>query len=268
MASKQLKRDGVIKKVPLGKMHITSRHAQREKIDAKRVDYLVSRFDLDQFGMPTLSEHQDGEFYIIDGQHRIAALKRWLGNGWERQLLESYVYTGLTESQEAEKFLSLNDAKHVNCYDKFRVSVSAGRIDEVHISKIVEGARLCISQTKPGGISAVGTLKRIYQRSDGNTLARTLRITRDSFGDAGFQARVLDGIAHLCQRYDGVLDETVAKNRLSATRGGVNGLLNKAEVIHKQTGHAKGQCIAAAAVDIINAKRGGKKLPSWWKVQE
>ena len=267
MADKQLQRDGSIKKVPLGKMHITSQHAQREKIDAKRVDYLLSRFDLDKFGMPTLSGHKDGEFYIIDGQHRIAALKRWLGDGWENQKIEAYVYTDLTESQEAEKFLSLNDAKAVNCYDKFRVSVNAGRIDEVHISKIVEGAKLCISQTKPGGISAVATLKRIYLRSDGDTLARTLRITRDAFGDAGFQARVLDGIGHLCQRYDGVLNEEAAKTRLGATRGGVHGLLNKAEVIHKQTGHAKGQCIAAAAVDIINSKRGGKKLPSWWKMQ-
>lgn len=28
---------------------------------------------------------------------------------------------------------------------------------------------------------------------------------------------------------------------------------------------ARGHCVAAAAVDVINSGRGGNKLPSWWK---
>ena len=261
----KIERRGTIKQVPLGKMHITSRHAQREKINEARVDYLVSRFDFDQFGTPVLSE-RDGEFYIIDGQHRIEALKRWLGTDWESSTIPCYVYDGLSEAEEAEKFLSMNDVLNVNAFDKFRVSVSAGRTDEVHIHNIVLGAGLCVSRDKiPGAISCVGTLKRVYLRADAHTLARALRIARDAFGDAGFEARVIDGLGHLTQRYNGVLDEDIAVKRLGETRGGVNGLLNKAEVLHKQTGNAKAHCVAAAAVDIINAKRGGKKLPSWWK---
>ena len=268
MASKSPKRSGVIQNIELGKMFISSRHAQREKINKSRVDYLVSRFDLDKFGTPALSRHGD-RFYIIDGQHRIEAIKRWLGPGWEKQRIECLVFSGMSEAEEAEKFLSMNDVLNVNCFDKFRVAVAAGRVDEVHIQKIVEGARLCVSKDKmKGGIGCVGTLKKVYSRSDGNTLARALRITRDSFGDAGLEARVIDGMGHLCQRYNGVLDEQLTVDRLSETRGGVNGLLNKAEVIHKQTGHTKSHCVAAAVVDIVNAKRGGKKLPSWWKSRE
>lgn len=268
MVNSRMSRNGVSKSVELGIMHISSRHAQREKISKSRVDYLVSRFDLDKFGTPVLSERQ-GKFYIIDGQHRIEAIKRWLGLGWEKQKIECLVYGGLSEEEEAEKFLSMNDVLSVNCFDKFRVSVAAGRIDEVHIQKIVQGAGLCISKDKiPGAIGCVSTLKRIYLRSNGDILARALRITRDSFGDAGFDARVIDGMGHFCQRYNGVLDEDVAKERLGSTRGGVNGLLNKAEVLHKTTGNAKAHCVAAAAVDIINSKRGGKKLPSWWKSQD
>lgn len=263
----KIERRGSIKQVRLDQMHITSRHAQREKINEARVDYLVSRFDFDQFGTPVLSE-RDGAFYIIDGQHRIEALKRWLGADWESSTIPCYVYEGLTEAEEAEKFLSMNDVLTVNAFDKFRVSVSAGRADEVHIHNIVLGAGLCISRDKiEGAISCVGTLRRVYFRSDGQTLARALRIARDAFGDAGFEARVIDGLGHLAQRYNGVLDEGAAVSRLGKTRGGVNGLLNKAEVLHKQTGNAKAQCVAAAAVDIINSGRGGKKLPSWWKAQ-
>ena len=264
----ETKREGTIQMVLLGKMHIASRHAQREKINRNRVDYLLSRFSLDKFGTPVVS-YRYGEYYIIDGQHRIEAIKQWIGTGWEDQEIECLVYKNLTEADEAEKFLSLADVLPVNGFDKFRVAVSAGRVDEVHISKIVEGAGLCISREKiAGAIACVGAMKRVYERAGGNDLARALRILRDAYGDAGFAALLVDGLGHLCQRYNGVLDEDVAKQRLAATRGGVHGLLNRAEVLHKQTGSAKAHCVAAAAVDIINAKRGGKKLPSWWKVQE
>ena len=49
------------------------------------------------------------------------------------------------------------------------------------------------------------------------------------------------------------------------TNGGVHGLLGKAENLRRATGNQKGHCVAAAAVEIVNAGRGGKKLPSWWR---
>lgn len=254
--------------VSLGKMHIRSRHAQREKMNQSRIDHLLANFDLDKFGIPELSE-RDGEYYILDGQHRIEALRIWLGDGWENQKIECRVWFNLSEEQEAERFLSLNDTLNVNAFDKFRVAVQAGRADEVHINNIVIGADLVISRDSvPGGIRAVGTLKKVYKRSDGDTLARTLRIIRDSFGDAGFEARVIDGIGHLCQRYNGVLDEPTAIKKLGDVRGGVNGLLGKSEVLHNKTGNTKSHCVAAAAVEIINSGRGRKKLANWWKSQD
>lgn len=254
------------KKVPLGKMHVLSRHAQRSKINESRVNYLLSNFDLDRIGLPVLNEREDGSYYILDGQHRIEALKRWLGEGWEKQKVECEVFIGLTEAEESAMFLALNDTLRVGVLDKFQASVNAGFVDQVHVQKIVEGAGLCISTDKvPGAISAVGTLQKVYTRSDGDTLARALRLVRDSFGDPGLRAQVIDGVGHLCQRYNGILDESIAVEKLSKVHGGVNGLLGKAEVLHKQTGNAKSQCVAAAAVDIINTGRGRKKLPSWWK---
>lgn len=261
--AQKIEAPGTIKRVPLGKMHSSPR-TQRE-IKWHRVDHLVASMDLDQIGLPVLSE-RGGEFYIIDGQHRVEALKKWLGDGWEKQQIECRVYTGLSEAQEAEKFDRLNDVLAVSAFDKFRVRVVAGRTVETSIQSLVESEGLCISKEGvPGAIRAVGTLRRIYNRSDGATLSKALRIIRDAYGDAGFEARVIDGIGHLCQRYNGVLEEKAAIDRLSKAHGGVKGLLGKAEVLHKQTGNAKAHCVAAAAVDIINSRRGGKKLPSWWK---
>lgn len=256
-------RSTVIKDVYLAKM-VVSDITQRGRND-ERVEHLLNDFDIDQIGYPILSE-RNGHFYIIDGQHRIAALKLWLGDDWETQKVACAVYQNLGEEEEAEMFLRHNDVLAVGAFDKFKVAVSAGRETETVIKKTVEAQGLKISRTRvPGSISAVGALRKVYGRSDAATLGRALRIIRDAYGDAGMEANVIDGMGHLCKRYNGTLDETAAKEKLASARGGVKGLLNRAQQIRLATGNVTGHCVAAAAVDIINSGRGGSKLPPWWK---
>jgi hypothetical protein len=257
---RRVEREARLRWVPISLMRV-SPLAQRD-LNQARVDRIVASFDLEQFGTPTVN-HRDGNFYVIDGQHRIAALKEI---GWGDQQVQCWAYEGLNESEEAETFLKLNDVLAVNAFAKFRVGVQAGRQMECDIERVVRACGLRVSQDRvEGAISAVGTLRRVYERSNGATLARTLRLISDSYGDAGLEAAVIDGIALLCQRYDGDLDQQTAVVKLGSVNGGVNGLLNKAEVLRRQTGNQKGHCVAAAAVEIINAGRGGKKLPSWWR---
>lgn len=263
---KRVEQHGVIEWIRLGSMAVPP-HAQRELKPAK-VDKILAEFDLDVFGVPTVSERR-GIYYILDGQHRVEAIKRWNGDGWEDLRIECRVYRSLTEAEEADKFSRLNDAMSVTVYDKFRIGVNAGYEVENKIKKVVEREGLKISREQvPGGIGAVGTLRRVYVRSSDKVLAKTLRITRDAYGDPGFEGSVIDGLGLMVQRYDGLIDEQIAVEQLSSAHGGVKGLLNKAAVIREKVGGAKAQCVAAAAVDIINSKRGGKKLPSWWKSEE
>lgn len=251
-----------LKWVPLNAVKVNPL-AQRE-LNASRVARLVADFDPEQLGAPTVN-HRDESFFVIDGQHRIEALKEWLGD-WEKQQVQCWTYEGMTEEQEADVFLKLNDTLAVHAFAKFRVGVQAGRPEECDIERVVRAQKLRISQEKnAGAIGAVGTLMRVYKRSDASTLGRTLRIIRDAYGDAGFDGAVIDGLGLLCHRYNGDLDESRAVERLGKAYGGVNGLLNKAETMRKMTGNSKAHCIAAAAVEIYNAGRSGKKLPSWWR---
>lgn len=256
----RVEREARLRWEPIGLMRV-SPLAQRD-LNKARVDHLVANFDLEQIGTPTVNR-RNGGLYIIDGQHRVEALREI---GWGDQQIQCWVYEGLSEQDEAEKFLQLNDTLTVNAYAKFRVGVRAGREDECVIDGIVQREGLCVSQDKiPGAISAVGTLRKVYVRSDAATLARTLGMIRDAYGDSGLEAAVIDGIGLLCQRYNGELDVPVAIERLGKVHGGVNGLLGNAEKLRLQTGNLRGHCVAAAAVTIINRGRGGKKLPPWWR---
>ncbi len=252
-----------LKDIPLAKMR-ASTNAQRE-LRQSRVDYLASEFDPEEFGYPVVNL-RDGHYWIIDGQHRIEAAKRFLGDSWETQSVTCRMYSGLSEKEEADKFDQLNNNLAVSSYDKFKVRVTAGRSDEVAVKKTVEKVGLKISREKGnGGISAVTTMVKIYKRSNAPTLARALHLTYESFGDPGLNDRVIDGIARVCERYNGALNDKDAIAMLQSLRGGIGALMAKAALLRKQTGVAVPECIAAATIDTINARKGGKKLPSWWK---
>lgn len=253
----------VLKDVPLFKTRVCE-SAQRD-LRQSRVDFLASQFDPEMFGYPVVSFRSD-HYYIVDGQHRINAVKQWLGKGWEKQSVTCRVYQGMTEQQEAEMFDRLNNVLAVGAFYKFRVRVTAGRPTECAVKKAVENCGLKIAAGKAEGtVSAVSTLVKIYERSDASTLSRGLTIVNNSFGVIGMTNVVIDGVARVCSRYNGELKDGDAVEKLRALRGGVGQLMAKANLLRNQTHQAVPECVAAAVVEIINAKRGGKKLPSWWK---
>lgn len=258
----KIERTARLRWVPLNRVAVSD-IAQRE-VKPTRVDYLIAHFDAEQIGTPVVNERA-GRFYAIDGQHRMAALREVYGNDHQ---VQCWTYAGLTEAEEAEKFLQINDVLSVSAMDKYQIGVEAGREIEADIDRIVRAAGMVVSrQSVEGGIGAVGTLRRVYTRSGAHVLGRTLRMIDSAFGSAGLDAAVIDGVGLLCGRYNGELQDELAVIKLRNMRGGVKGLLGKAALIKERTRQPFNQCVAAAAVDVINSGKGGKKLPSWWKAE-
>lgn len=256
----KVERTARLRWIPLNRV-VVSDIAQRD-LKQSRVDYLVAHFDHEQLGTPVVNE-RGGKFFVIDGQHRFAAAREVYSDTHQ---IQCWAYVGLTEEEEAEKFLQINDVLSVTAMDKYVIGVEAGRDVETDIDRVVRACGMVVSkQDVEGGIGAVGTLRRVYMRSGAGVLARTLRTIDSAWGSAGLEAPVIDGIAMLCGRYNGELQDEVLVLKLRKVSGGVKGFLGKAALIRERTRQPFNQCVAAAAVDVLNSGKGGKKLPSWWK---
>lgn len=246
--------------VPLNLMRVRP-EAQRE-LNRSWADHIATDLDVEKIGVFVCNKI-GGLYWLVDGQHRRAALETI---GWGDQQVQCQVFEDLTPEQEAELFLGLNDRKSIPALQNFRIAVYAGREREVAIDHVVRGLDCAVTADRiEGAIGAVGTLIRIFDRSGVRVLARTITIVRDAWGTPGLDAHVLDGIALLCARYNGDLQDQVAVAKLRNIQGGVGGFMGRAYLKREQLKQPLAQCVAAAALDVLNAGRGGKKLPPWFR---
>lgn len=248
--------------VPIKDMRILP-IAQRGFNRSQAEEYAAD-FDLEALGYPVVN-YRDGIFYILDGQHRVEALKLI---GWSDQSIQCECYVDLTNEQMADLFLRRDTRRAIKAFDKFRIAITAGRPDECDIDRIVRAQGLRVSRDKTeGSVAAVTTLKSVYERAGAANLAQTLRIIKNAYsGDhQAFDVSIITGVSLVCQRYEGKFDEQALTERLSKVTGGLLGLLRKAQTTRLQTGATKAHCVAAAIVECFNATRGGKRLDNWWR---
>lgn len=257
MTPTRIERTGHLRWIKVADLIVNPR-AQRELREGWAAQ-IAADFNPDRFTPPLVSL-RNHKYHVIDGQHRIAALRLM---GWDDQEVQCWTHEGLTESEEADLFLWHNNRKTVTAFDKFQIGVTAEREAEADINRIVLINGLKVARGQQGGIMAVGALHKVYQHGP-KVLGRTLRMVRDAYGDDGLQAHVIEGIGLLCARYNGELNDEHATTRLGTARGGIGALNSKAYSARKMLGKPLPQCVAAAAVEIINSGRGGKKLPGWW----
>jgi hypothetical protein len=264
-ADQHLGKTANVKWVPINLMKINPL-AQRE-LKQHRVDRLAANFDIERIGIPTVN-HRDGFFWLVDGQTRVTALKQAIEE-WDSKQIQCTTYDGLSEQEEADLFLSLNDITPVSVLDKFKVGVVAGRPDEVAINKVITKLGLRVGLDKAEGtIKAPGTLRRVYERSGPKVLERTLRLVSETWGDSALQSAVIDGVAFAVDRYGENLDDEWFVQRLGNIRGGVSALISSAHILRKQTSASMGHAMAAAVVNSYNGgsnRQGVRKLSNWWK---
>jgi hypothetical protein len=105
-----------------------------EGIDDRKVNRMAEAFNPYGLGTITISRRPNGDMFVLDGRHRVAAAR----SVDYKSLIPAVVLTGLSRDQEHELFIILNTRTAVSAISQFVNSVGALRPDHVVMNQVIE----------------------------------------------------------------------------------------------------------------------------------
>jgi hypothetical protein len=240
-------------------------------IDEARAKRYAADFDIDALGVIEVSRRTNGTNIILDGQHRVEALRFM---GWNGEKIPCKVHTGLTREQEARKFINLNTQVAIKFLDRFLSRITAKDKIVIAITEIVRQNGYVVDRTsRDGVIVAAKVLEDIYtgknqkiRGANPKALHGTLHAVTEAWGRTtnAVNASVLGGIGAFLLRYgDEVkLDRLIQK--LKGISGGPQGLINRGRGKRELHGGNLASGIGHYLTDEYNAGlRGTSRLLAW-----
>jgi ParB-like nuclease domain len=235
---------------------------------------IADNFDPDRIRVIVVSYRADGKYYVIDGQHRLAALKAM---GYDNQLVDCSVFDRRhmseleVKKEDARLFLELNRVLHQAPIEAFQKAVVAEDPTAVAINRIVVQCGLFVAAGgHQGAVAAVAALRRVYGgcgtgKNTPDVLISTLETIVSAWGRGGanFNQKILNGMGLVFIKYGKHIDRDSFVKKLSLVPGGASSVLGSAGTLSQIRHTDIAKCTASVLVDVYN--RGRKdKLESWW----
>ena len=174
---------------------------QRNPI-GKKVNKIAKNFDPDLLGVIICSMRESGVLAVIDGSHRVHALRQKQMND---AVLNALVYFDLKIEDEAKIFSLLNQ-EHTkpNPAEIFKAGIVAGDEETIIINRIFTNLGLNIG-VGPGEnkVRAISTVKRVYRNAGEKVLRDTLYTIKSAYGDSSSTMRdvLISAVAIVYNRY-------------------------------------------------------------------
>lgn len=259
-------------RLPVGELTIDPR-VQRTNLNLAKVMRIVNNYNPAVLGVMTISSRRDRSNVILDGMHRVEAVRRLTDNQGD---VPCHVFTDLTLMEEATTFLDLNGGDKPTVIDTYRISVIAGDLIACRIDKLVHAYGYTVDGVQANGhINAVKTLRKIVQLSDKveadpDLLQLTLVVIGRAWGNDkyGVQAPMLLGVARLLAEYGARLDVDRLIDRLRHYKGGPQALLVAASTQAAQRRVPGAMAVADIATDEYMrgpAPKAAYAIPRWSK---
>lgn len=218
-----------------------------------QVKKIVRDFEPNKLHTIVVNRRDNGLFYVIDGQHRVEALKR-LGI----LSIEAAIHNGLTVEQEAEMYLGINDRPTKTPNSKGKSALRFNDPEAVEIDKTVSNVGLQIDYDKQnntlGYIHAYQALKTVNKKYGPTHLEIVLTVIRKSFGaeSRNFQGFIIQGFSKFIETYNDEINLSELVNRLEVLQ--LDGLLT--EINKNKAGFStKKECLPFTLADIYNKNR-------------
>lgn len=261
--------------VKLGQINVDA--AYQRRLNRAHAQKLAGTFNPDLLGLIQVSQREDGTFWVIDGQHRCAAARLFLGVDWEEQNVDCLVHSGMELEDEARFFGETNGGiKRLRPFDWFRARLTSNEPVACDIDRIAVTHGFKLSDA-PDSLSCVVVLENVYRgaraanvKEGPANLAKTLSMIAKAWGTKAPHpnGHIVQGLAMFLERYGAEIDSARLAKILSEFSGGFSGLLGKA----RQRRDLDGGLVSHAVFEIIrrqyNNQLKGKKLNSLRKDEE
>jgi hypothetical protein len=185
---------------------------------------IVSKFNERYLGTILVSYRGGGNYYIIDGQHRIAALREV---GLAGVLVRCQVYTGLSVSEEADMYLGANhDSKRgggnkVTSVDMFTARKRAGDVAECEIYAQLSERGLSVGSSA-SHVRAVAALASLHKTGVLDTVLDVCLDWSRKHGDdmKAFDNKALRGVGSFVRKHGDGIDMRHLLSRLKGASPG------------------------------------------------
>ena len=240
---------------------LTSGLPYQRPVNPKEVDRLIREWD-ERLLDPVTVSFRDGKFYVVDGQHRISAMRKM--NGGRGIMVDCKVYNGLTYEQEADLCYKLDKAKkRLSLSQSTNVLAESGVDAEItEVKRLVENCgfiwALGKSHGKTGEIVSTRALVNAYRLLGGASFTRMLQLLWDTWkGDPrSLTAALLAGMALFVKTYDTELNDRTFISRLSQADPDEINRRGRADFSTSNNALR----FARVILEKYNGQRGGRKL--------
>jgi hypothetical protein len=244
---------------------LTVDQSVQRPLDGVRVAAIAGDFEREALGVIHVSHRADGTYHIIDGQHRMAAL-RVMGKG--DTTVPCAMYEGLSRAEEAAMFRRLNNTRQIQVLDRFRVRIVEGDPVACEISAILGSHGWNVTKgTARGSFFAVAAMEKIYRAKEGGdsaTCDALVRIATEAWGhdSNALRAEIVSGLGVLLRRHPH-LEMVKLVTELARHEGGPLGLIGQARQLHSIRNGRISDAMAEILVNRYNARRKINRLPEW-----
>lgn len=168
---------------------------------------------------------RDGRYYVIDGQHRIAALREM--NGGADVIVTCKVYRGMTYQQEADLYHKLDDSKtKLNTKDNIRSMSESEAYPEIEdIKRALSESGISLNLAAGGGrsndrISAVRETVSAYDALGYDGFSRMIRLIKAAWNGSqkSLTSYILSGMALFLRTYGDSLEDAVFVRQMTKFR--------------------------------------------------
>jgi hypothetical protein len=224
-------------------------------LDETRAKRLSKALNLSRIGHFVVSRRADGSMVVLDGQHRLTAMKMRGIN----EPIYCDVWDGLTLPEEAELFLWLNsDRRAVRVFDKFKARLIAQETSAIEIDGIVKKCGLRIGKAQSSKcVCAIKALEFAHVRH--NNLPKTLEVlTRWSDGDPGvYDGKLIKDVSCFLAQFPEVNLSLLSKQLSPYSPERILNKINRAQGLRTDDG-PRWEAACKVLLEIYNYKRRDK----------